>query len=73
MSANIGTSGCAIKVDHSFEDGTRNALSGDAVVAKRREKVENFGLDPRRILSEYCRECGGMMDLEHFSAMAVDG
>lgn len=50
-----------------------NAWSIEEVGSTRGEEEDDIGLEPHWTLAESCRECGGMIDVWHFSAMAVDG
>lgn len=72
-SANTGACGRGDGGVRGADDRAKNALSGDAIGLMCREEAEDIDLILRWTLLEYRQERRDMMDVGHFSAMAVDG
>lgn len=73
MSTKIGPCSRGDEEVWASKNGAINPLRRDAAGVKRREKVKEICPATRWTLYEYCRECGGSIDIGCFSTMVVYG
>lgn len=73
ITADSGQPGRVYKRMILSEEGAINAVHEDVIGVTHRDEAEHTGLDTRWTLSKERRKCKGLVDVQRFCAMVVEG